>query len=307
LLTGAGGVEEGEEMWEILHRVKRTFERSLPVTGHVRLEVRTESGDVAVREGADGVVRVRGRIWVSGPRDEVREVLEEIERHPPVEQTGSTLRIGDLPSQLEWDNCSVAADYWIEAPVDTEVQVEVDSGDVKIVGLRGPVVAKLDSGDVEVARIEGDLEVQVDSGDVEGGQLRGRAWFDIDSGDLDLCDVRGPVRAVVDSGDVALADLGPELELRVDSGDVSLASAVPDGARWRIETDSGDIAVCLPRGSRCVMEAEASSGDLDCDLPLVVETDDEGASARGTLGEGATARIEISTDNGDIALRWRDR
>jgi len=37
-------------MWEILHRVKRTFERSLPVTGHVRLEVRTESGDVAVRE-----------------------------------------------------------------------------------------------------------------------------------------------------------------------------------------------------------------------------------------------------------------
>lgn len=295
-------------MWDIFYKVKRTFERSLPVTGHVRLEVRTESGDVAVREGADGVVRVRGRIWVSGPRDEVREVLEEIERHPPVEQTGSTLRIGDLSSRLdEWDNCAVAADYWVEAPVDTEVRVEVDSGDVKIVGLRGPVVAKLDSGDVELARIEGDLEVEVDSGDVEGTQLRGRAQFDLDSGDLALRDVRGPVRAVVDSGDVALADLGPELELSVDSGDVSLASAVPDGARWRIETDSGDVAVCLPRGSRCVMEAEASSGDLDCDLPLVVETDDEGASARGTLGEGATARIEISTDTGDIALRWRDR
>jgi len=292
-------------MWEI-PRVKRTFERSLPVTGHVRLEMRTEGGDVAVREGPDGVVRVRGRIWVSGPRDEVREVLEEIERQPPVEQIGSTIRIGDLPSRLEWDNCSVALDWWIETPADTEVRVEVDSGDVKIVGLRGSVVAKLDSGDVELSRIEGDLEVQVDSGDVEGSQLRGRAWFDVDSGDLALCDVGGPVRAVVDSGDVAMADLGPELELSVDSGDVSLASAVPEGARWRIHTDSGNVAVCLPRGSRCVIEAEASSGDLDCDLPLVVETDDEGASARGALGEGATARIEISTDSGDIALRWGD-
>jgi len=294
-----------KKMWKMLHQVKRTFERSLPVTGHVRVEVRTECGDVAVREGPDGVVRVRGRIWVSGPPDEVREVLEEIERRPPVEQTGSTIRIGELPARPEWDNCSIGLDWWIETPADTEVQVEVDSGDVRIAGLRGPAVVETDSGDVEVSRIEGDLNVQVDSGDVEGSQLRGRAWFDVDSGDLSLCDVRGPVRAVVDSGDVALADLGPELDLNVDSGDVSLASAVPDGARWRIETDSGDVEVRLPRGSRCLIEAEVSSGDLDCDLPLAVETDD-GASARGTLGEGATARIEISTDCGDIALRWGD-
>ncbi|MDY0392499.1 MAG: DUF4097 family beta strand repeat-containing protein [Candidatus Bipolaricaulis sp.] len=265
----------------MFHKVKRTFERSLPVTGHVRVEVRTESGDVAVREGPDGVVRVRGRVWVSGPRDEVREVLEEIERQPPIEQTGSTLRIGDLSSRLDgWDNCAVAADYWVEAPVDTEVQVEVDSGDIGVVGLRGPVVVKLDSGDVELAWIEGDLEVQVDSGDVEGTQLRGRAQLDLDSGDLALRDVRGPVRAVVDSGDVALAGLGPEIELSVDSGDVSLASAVPEGARWRIYADSGDVEVCLPRDSRCVIEAVADCGDLDCDLPLVVATDEDGASAR---------------------------
>jgi hypothetical protein len=230
-LIGAGGAEEGE-MWKIFHRVKRTFERSLPVTGHVRLEVGADCGDVAVREGPDGVVRVRGRIWVSGPPGEVREVLAEIERQPPIEQIGATIRIGDLASRLEWDNCSVALDWWIETPADTEVRVKVDSGDVD------------------------------------------------------------------------LADLGPELELSVDSGDVSLASAVPEGARWRIQTDSGDVEVSLPRGSRCVIEAEARSGDLDCELPLEVETDDERASARGALGEGATARIEISTDCGDISLRW---
>lgn len=295
-------------MCDMFHKVKRTFERSLPVTGHVRLEVRTESGDVAVREGPDGAVRVRGRVWVSGPRDEIREVLAEIERQPPVEQTGATLRIGDLSSRLDaWDNCAVTVDYWVETPSDTEVQVKVDSGDVKVAGLRGPVVVKIDSGDVELSRIEGDLEVEVDSGDVDGSQLRGKARFDLDSGDLALRDVRGPVRAVVDSGDVALADLGSELELSVDSGDVRLASAVPDGARWRIYADSGDVEVWLPRDSRCVVEAVVDCGDLDCDLPLVVETDEDGASARGALGEGATARIEISTDSGDIALRWGDQ
>lgn len=293
-------------MREMLHKVKRTFERSLPVTGHVRIEVRTESGDVAVRAGPDGVVRVRGRVWLSGPPGEVRAVLEEIDRQPPIGQLGSTVQIGDLPSRPEWDNCSVGFDWWVEAPGGAEVQVEVDSGDVEVAGLRGPVEVKVDSGDVELSRIEGDVDVKVDSGDVDGSQLRGRARFDLDSGDLALRDSRGPVRAVVDSGDVALADLGSELELSVDSGDVSLASAVPDGARWRIHADSGDVEVCLPRDSRCVVEAVVDSGDLDCNLPLVVETDEDGASARGVLGEGATARIEISTDSGDIALRWAD-
>ncbi len=294
-------------MCDMFHKVKRTFERSLPVTGHVRLEVRTESGDVAVREGPDGVVRVRGRVWVSGPPDEVREVLAEVERQPPIEQLGSTVQIGDLPVRHEWDNCSIGFDWWIETPSDTEVQVEVDSGDVEIVGLRGPVALKLDSGDVELARIAGDVEVQVDSGDVDASQLHGRARFDLDSGDLALREVKGPVRAVVDSGDVNLTDLGPELELCVDSGDVNLASAVPDGARWKIETDSGDVEVHLPRDSRCWIEAVADSGDLDCDLPLEVETDDDEVVARGVLGEGSTARIEISTDSGDIALGWGDQ
>lgn len=66
----------------------------------------------------------------------------------------------------------------------------------------------------------------------------------------------------------------------MDSGGVSLASAVPEGARWRIYADSGDVEVCLPRDSRCVIEAVADCGDLDCDLPLVVATDEDGASAR---------------------------
>ncbi len=293
-------------MRHIFHKVKRTFERILPVTGHVRLEVRTEGGDVAVREGPDGVIRFRGRVWVSGPPDEVRAVLAEVERQPPIAQVGSTIRIDDLPPQPEWDNCSLGFDWWIEVPHDTELQVEVDSGDVEVAGLRGPVVVRIDSGDVELSRIEGDLEVEVDSGDAEGTELRGRARFDLDSGNLALRDVRGPVRAVVDSGDVALADLGPELELGVDAGDVSLASAVPDGARWRIETDSGDVEVRLPHGSRCAVEAVTDYGDIDCELPLEVETDDEGAAARGALGENATARIEISTDSGDITLRWAD-
>ncbi len=293
-------------MWDIFHKVRRTFERSLPVAGHVRLEARAECGDVTVREGPEGVVRVRGRVWVSGPRDEVQDVLAAVERQPPIEQIGSTIRISDLPPQPEWDNCAIGFDWWIEVPSDTEVQVKVDSGDVEIVGLQGPVVAKLDSGDVELTRIAGEVEVQVDSGDVDARQLQGRARFDLDSGDLALQDVRGPVRAVVDSGDVDLADLGPELDLSVDSGDVSLASAVPDGARWRIEVDSGDVEVRLPRDSRCVIEATVDCGDLHCDLPLVVETDEDGASARGTLGEGATARIEISTDAGDMSLGWAD-
>jgi hypothetical protein len=309
-------------MWQILYREKRTFERRLSVAGHVRLEICTDSGDVAVQQGRDGEVHVRGQVVVRGRPDLVRKVLDEIERHPPIEQTGTTIRIGDLDWEHDQDGCSVGLDYWIETPADTEVRVEVDSGDVKIARLRGPVVVEadsgdvalsgiegdvevnVDSGDIALSGIEGDVEVQVDSGDVEGSQLRGRVKLDVDSGDLTLCDVAGPVRVFVDSGDVKIADLGPELDLEVDSGDVRLSSAVPDGARWTVRADSGDVAVRLPRASRCAIEADTSSGDIDSDLPLDVKTRDEEASARGVVGAGGTARIVVSTDSGDIALRW---
>ncbi len=282
-------------MWRSLNRKERTFEWSLPVTGHVRLEVRSEAGDVTVREGPDGVVRVRGRVSVWGPLDQAWAVLDEIERRPPVKQTDGAIRIGDLEPWLNGGDCSVSADYRVETPPDTELRVVTESGDVEITGLRGPVLAELTSGDIGVSRIEGDLQVDVDSGDVAGEGLHGKATFDIASGDLALRDATGAVRPFVDSGDVTLSDLGSEFELDVGSGDVALASAVPDGARWTVQTDSGDIEVRLPHSSRCVIEAVADCGDIDCELPLEVETHDEGASGDpGRRRHGADRRLHRS-------------
>lgn len=93
--------------------------------------------------------------------------------------------------------------------------MKVDSGDVKVAGLRGPVVVKLGPGDVEV---------EVDSGDVDGSQLRGRARLDLDSGDLD-CDL--------------------PLVVETDEDGASARGALGEGATARIgiSTASGDIAL----------------------------------------------------------------
>lgn len=72
-----------------------SFEQSLRVDEPVELEVRSGSGDVSVRAGAAGRVRVVGHIRVHDrfgrSNDEAEQIVRELEADPPV-STCPTMR-----------------------------------------------------------------------------------------------------------------------------------------------------------------------------------------------------------------------
>src|SRR5271154_2766726 len=87
-----------------------TFERTLPVSGTVTLHVSTGSGYIHIKPGSDNQVHIFGRVksnWGSG-----EERVREIAANPPIEQTGSILRVG---SHMENMN-HISIDYDITAP-----------------------------------------------------------------------------------------------------------------------------------------------------------------------------------------------
>src|SRR5262245_43011309 len=76
------------------------FNRTLTVTGPVRLAVETRSGNISIHRGADGQVRVAGRIRPSTDlfSDVTDGDIARIEANPPVRQQGNSIALEQVVS-----------------------------------------------------------------------------------------------------------------------------------------------------------------------------------------------------------------
>src|SRR5271169_1153227 len=98
--------------------VSGSFDRSLDVSGPIRLELNNVACDVAIVGSADGKVHIHGDVRVSGfGFGDPGKRLDDIVASPPVELKGATLRIGKETTRLR----NVAITYSIEVPRDTQV------------------------------------------------------------------------------------------------------------------------------------------------------------------------------------------
>lgn len=76
----------------------------------------------------------------------------------------------------------------------------------------------------------------------------------------------------------------------------------PVGDGLSFSTVNGDITLDLPDDIDAELDASWLNGELDSDLPLMLQGRMGRRSARGTLGDGGP-RLEVSTVNGSIRLR----
>src|SRR5437868_11583843 len=94
------------------NNVQGTFERTYQVSGQTDLQVFTHSGDIVVRSGPAGSVKVAGKIivsdrWLNGGKT---SDVQEIEKNPPVRQDGNSVRIDYVNVR------NIAIDYEITVP-----------------------------------------------------------------------------------------------------------------------------------------------------------------------------------------------
>jgi Putative adhesin len=262
--------------------VKGSFERSLKVSGPVDLEVSTGSGDIAIRPGQAGTVRISGKIQAhnNGDDGDAEKKVRYLEQNPPIEQDGNHIRIGRLEDRELTRNVSV--DYEIEVPVEAQVTSTTGSGEVSVEGIRGPVKATSGSGDLKLHSVQSDVSLKTGSGDVSLEEISG-----------------GRVEVETGSGDVELRDLRCAMRVRTGSGDISAQGELTGD--WTLHAGSGEITVRLPSEAGFDLDAHTSSGEIHTGLPITVQ----GSTGRGELRgkvKGGGARLELSTGSGDITI-----
>jgi hypothetical protein len=296
--------------------VSGTFDRNYDVTGPIRLELTNASGDVDITGSADGKVHVRGEVRVSGfGAESSRKRLDDTLANPPIEQKGDTIRIGKEMSRMR--NISIA--YSIRVPHDTEVTSSLASGAQTIRGVRGPVKAQAASGSISVEKIERDAQLSNVSGSVSATDIGDDVRVSSTSGSVTVSNTRGDVRVNAVSGDIHVSNPGGRIEADTASGEVEIQGAASDvkahsvsgrvsaqgnpGANsyWELKTLSGAVVLGVPASANLHLSAEAVSGEIRTDIPIVVEEQGK-HSLRAHMGTGG-GRVDVHTVSGEIRVR----
>lgn len=220
-----------------------SFDRSLTVSGPVDLDVQTDSGGITVATGPSGFVRIHAILKVQHgcfSSDDVYGRLRKLERNPPIEQNGNTVRVGYVHERNLLRNISMRLE--IETPSNTELRARADSGGIEVRGINGRVDCKTDSGGIEIHDVGSEVHAEADSGGVHIKNAKAAVFARVDSGGIDAVDVNGA------------------LDVQADSGHITLSQTV--AAPIRAKADSGGISVRLVPGAGYDIDAESESGNI---------------------------------------------
>jgi DUF4097 and DUF4098 domain-containing protein YvlB len=293
--------------------VSGSFDKSFTVTGHTRLELTNPSGDVEVTGSADGQVHVHGDVRASGMGfDKPQERLNETVANPGIEQRGDTIRVGKHFSSMR--NLAIA--YKIEVPHDTEMNLSVVSGELNIRNVRGPITIQGASGSIHVEKIERDAQLTSVSGSVDASDVGGDVRASSASGELSITNAKGDVRAHTLSGAVKVVNPSGRVDTDDASGSIDIEGAKYDAkihdvsgeiiirgdpgehGYWDLKTVSGSVNVYVPSTSNFRFAADAISGEIRADIPIVIEEQGK-HSLRAHVGNGG-GRVEVHTVSGEI-------
>lgn len=295
--------------------VSGSFDRTLTITAPVRLELTNASGDVSITGSADGQVHVQAKIRASGfgfakPQDRINEIAA----HPPIDQKGDTIRIGKDLAHMR----NVSISYVIEVPHDTEITTAVVSGAQSVRGVRGPLKAESASGSIRAEHIERQAQFSTISGSIEAQDIGDDVHANSASGNVVLANIRGDVRVNNLSGFIRISHASGSIEAESASGRVEVQDASKDvkahsasgkvaaqgnpgpSSYWDLKTVSGGVSIGVPSGANFHFSADAASGEIKTDIPIVIEEQSR-RSLRAHLGTGG-GRVEVHTISGDIRV-----
>lgn len=293
-----------------------SFDRTLTVSGPIRLELNNTSGDVSITGSADGKVHVHADARASGFGFESPDKrVQQLVTNPPIEQHGDVIRIGEEMHRIRNINIS----YVIEVPRETEISASVLSGAQTIQNVRGPVNAKAASGSIRVAHVERQTQLSSLSGSIRADNIGDDLRANSASGSVTVSNIKGDVRISALSGSTQVLKPGGRVEASTASGNVDVEGATSDvkanaasgrvsvngnpgtTSYWELKTASGTVQLGVPSNANFHLSAEAVSGEIKSELPVVVEEQDK-HSLRARVGTGG-GRVEIRTVSGEIRLR----
>ncbi len=234
----------------ISQKYSEELQESFAVGDAPMLIVDNFAGDVVVRAGESGTVRVVATKRAAREKDLDRIDVEMRERD------GGLEIITDPPSGWK----SVSVDLEITVPASAHVDLHTGAGDVIVRDLEGDVRADSNSGDVDVRDTSGEIDAHTNAGHIDVRRAIGSVHLDTSAGNIKYQGTpQGDCRFETSAGSIKLilpANVNVRLDLDATVGDIDVDMSVEgtvssrkvkgtigsgDGGEIRAHTSAGNI------------------------------------------------------------------
>lgn len=185
---------------------------------------------------------------------------------------------------------------WDDGPPSTRLTVLLPKG-VRLDASTG-------NGDVTVDKASNDVDIRSGNGDVRITMTAGTVDVSTGNGELEVEGATGPVRATTGNGRVyVLTSTGP-VNVTTGNGEIDVRMRALTGTSdMTFRTGNGAVIVSLPRDFKGEVDASTGHGEFTSDFEIKVLGRLNPRHIRGTIGEGGTRRIRMSSGNGRLELR----
>ena len=270
VLAGVGMLAPAAQADEVV----KTF----TVTGHARVRVQTDDGNVRVSTG--DIKQVEVRVEYSGYK------LDH-DLHVDATQNGDTVQVNAKTSGFHVSFGIRHTDIRVEIhmPKDADLQVNTGDGSVEADSINGELDVHTGDGHINVQGAKGNIRLHTGDGHIEGRDLDGRA--DITTGDGHV-NIEGRFDA-----------------LNIKTGDGSVTARVGHGSKvsspWNIHTGDGSVDLDLPGDLQANLDASTNDGRISLGFPVTVEGTFSSTKISGKINGGGQA-IVVRTGDGSIHL-----
>lgn len=264
---------------------RRSFEERHAVTPGYTLSITGRDGDIRIAGWDRSEVEITGEmsVWVDS-----EETAEKEFKRRTIEKDGDAVILSYTPSRAREKMTYKKIDYRIMAPKYTNLEIDIDDGEIEIDGLEGSI----------------DITGDDISGTITGGTdltLKG------DDGTVELVDIEGEIFIEMDDTDVFLKAMdSPRITISTDEGLVEGEFSIIRDGEYRITTDDGDIMLRLPEETASTVVIDKDDGDFEIDFPFLLKKTTGTNLIEGIINEEA-ALIVIETDDGDIRIAAMNR
>lgn len=304
-------------------KAERTEEKMLRVNGPVNLTLNNDVGDVTVKTGTDGQVKIVAEKTAWGA-DEAEAQKELDELIVLIEQDGNTVEISlQHPDQMNVLN--LRPDIWnveftVTVPEGTAATLHSINGNILLSGTTGEADLQTGFGSVEISNLSGAVLVKTNSGNITATDISSE-------GDVSLMSDFGNVTAErISAANLSVASTNGTLDVREieasgvlkvgsDFGGITLTGAQADTVE--IRSTNGKIAlenvdveetvtVHNEFGDQTLTRVDASAYDLKTQNGRINVDQARGSvTARSEFGDVEVLNVEngtidLSSNNGAI-------
>ena len=256
----------------------------------------TEAGGAEVRggDGEEAVVVITSRRSDFESKYDVRLEESPGRLEVTIERRGRGIQWG-------WDE---GGEVTFVLPRRTSAEVKSSGGGVTVEALEGLVKAKSSGGGVDVMDVTGDVEASSSGGGVEVQRVTGAARLSSSGGSVSARSVSGDIDAGSSGGGVRIEEAGGAVVASSSGGGVRVDFAAGNAKGGDLHSSGGGVTARVDPNVGLEIDAYASGGDADCDLPVTVRGKMKDNTVQGKLNGGG-AVLKLRSSGGGVNIESR--